>query len=172
MKKLTALICLFVALQATATAAPLQLLSPPTKQLDSPAKKVVEQLLDALWKKGSANKRESETIFAENPRDKPEVLVAYVLNRINHNQIDEGLETAKEFRLRFKQNWDGRILEVWLLTLTDQYDVAMVQMRSLKKTTRRRPERKSSACHRFAKSSTDVLVVLIGYLEGPVVEKD
>ena len=170
MKKLTALICLFVALQATVIAAPLQLLSPPTKQLDPPAKKAVEQLLDAKWKKGSANKRESETIFAEDPHDKPEVLVAYVLNRINHNEVDQGLEIAKEFRLRFKQNWDGRILDVWLLTLTDQYDVAIVQMRSLKKQldAAQKENRLTAA---VSQSLYRRLGRLIGYLEGPVVEK-
>ena len=49
MKKLIAAICLFVALQASTAAAPLQLLSPPAGPLDASTKTAVEQLLGKKW---------------------------------------------------------------------------------------------------------------------------
>ena len=170
MKKLIALFCLFIAMQATATAAPLQLLSPPINKPDAATKAAVEQLLNAKWDRDATNQLDSESIFSKGPRDKPAVLIAYVLNRINHSRIDQALKVASDSRLRFKQNWDGRFLEVWLLTLTDQYDSAIVQMRSFKKQldiaekNNRLPAKVTQDLYkRFGR--------LIGYLEGPVAEK-
>ena len=170
MKKLIALICLLVALQATATAAPLQLLTQPNKKLDASTKAAVKQLLDTKWERGATNKKESETFFTETPHDNPEVLVAYALNRIKHNSVDQALKVASESRVRFEQNWDGRILEVWLLTLTDQYDAAIVQMRSFKKQLdiAEKDDRLPAA---VAQDLYQRFGRLIGYLEGPVAEK-
>ena len=170
MKKFIALFCLLIALQATATAAPLQLLNPPTDPLNAATKAEIEQLLDTKWDRESTNQRDSESIFSKGPRSKPEVFVTYVLNRINHGSIDQALEVASKSRLRFKQNWDGRFLEVWLLTLTNEYDAAIVQMRSLKKqlsiakNNNRLPANVSQDLYRR-------LGRLIGYLEGPVLKK-
>ena len=170
MKKLIALICLIAALQATATAAPLQLLSPPNEKLAPSTKAVVNRLLNTTWDRESNNKNDSESTFAAAPHNKPEILIAYVLNRINHSSIDQALEIASETRLSFEQNWDGRMLEVWLLTLTNKYDTAIVQMRSFKKQLdiAKQNNRLSAAAAldlygRFGR--------LIGYFEGPVAEK-
>ena len=169
MKKLIALICLLVALTTTAAAAPLQLLSPPTGQLDASTKTTVKQLLDAKWNREPTNKLESKSIFSDGPKN-PEVVLAYALNRIHHNSIDQALEVANESRVRFKQNWDGRILEIWLLTLTNKYDSALVQMRSFKKQL----DTANKKAQLPAKVSQDLygrFGRLIGYLEGPVAEK-
>lgn len=170
MKQSIAFICLFIALSSTATATPLQLLNPPTKQLDAATTATVTQLLDTKWDRGATNKLESNSVFSDARRDKPEVLVAYTLNRINHGSIDQALETASESRLRFEQNWDGRLLEVWLLALTDKYDAAVVQMRSLKKQLDIANNKKRLPAT-VSQNLYGRLGRLIGYLEGPVAEK-
>ena len=170
MKKLIAVICLFTALQASTIAAPLQLLSPPTGQIDSPTKTAVKQLLGDKWNRESDNKVESQSIFNESSSKKPEVLIAYILNRINHSRVDQALKIASESRVRFEQNWDGRMLEIWLLTLSDDYDAAIVQMRSFKKQLDV-AEKKKRLPATVAQNLYGRLGSLIGYLEGPVVDK-
>lgn len=172
MKELITLISLLIALQATASASPLQLLCPPTdKQSGKPNAAVVEELLNTKWDRKSTNKIDSLSIFKEAPRDTPHLWVAYALNRINHGSVDQALEISSEARQRFKENWDSRIVEVWLLTLTDQYDAALVQLRFFKKqldiaqaANRLSPGVQQKIYQRFGR--------LIGYLEGPVVQKN
>ena len=170
MKKLIVLIYLWVGLPVVTVAAPLQLLSPPTAKLDEPTIAIIEQFLDTKWDKQSSNETESESIFAQAPTDNPQVFVAYALNRMRHGRTNQALQVASKSRLRFKENWDSRIIEVWLLTLTDDYDAAIVQMRSFKKqlevakTNNRLPASVEQKLYlRFGR--------LIGYLEGPVVKK-
>ena len=97
-------------------------------------------------------------------------MVAYALNRINHGSIGQALQATSVARRLFKQNWDSRILEVWLLTLTDEYDAAIVQLRSFKKQLEI-----AKADNRLPVAVEHQLYLrfgrLIGYLEGPVVEK-
>ena len=170
MKKLIAFICLAIVLQATANASPPQLLSPPVAPVGEPTAEIVEKLLQAKWDRNLSNKSESDSIYAATARDNPHVMVAYALNRINHGSVGQALKTTSEARRLFKQNWDGRILEVWLLTLTDEYDAAIVQLRSFKKQLEI-----AKADNRLPVAVEHQLYLrfgrLIGYLEGPVVEK-
>jgi len=170
MKQLIALIWLHVALSSITTAAPLQLLNPPTKQLGASTTATITQLLDTKWDREAANKLESKSIYAEAAHDKPEVLVAFVLNRINHGSIDQALRVAKESRLTFSENWDGRMLEIWLLALTNKYDASIVQMRSFK-TQLDIANNKNRLPAAVSQSIYGRLGHLIGYLEGPVAEK-
>ena len=170
MKKLIAFICLVIVLQATANASPPQLLCPPVAPVGEPTAEIVEKLLETKWDRNLSNKSESDSIFAAAARDNPHVMVAYALNRINHGSIGQALQATSVARRLFKQNWDSRILEVWLLTLTDEYDAAIVQLRSFKKQLEI-----AKADNRLPVAVEHQLYLrfgrLIGYLEGPVVEK-
>jgi hypothetical protein len=144
-----------------------QLISPPTAPVSPETKLAVRQLLEADWRRGAESKSRAEQVFATAPHGNPDVLVAYALNRIQQGETDQAIEVAEEIRLRFKENFDGPMLEIWLLALTNKYDDAIVRMRSLKpaidQSKTLSPIGKAEVYSRLGR--------LVGYFSGPVIER-
>lgn len=162
--------CCYLALPPSALLATPQLLTATPNTLDAKSSRAIDELLRPHWARTPANHRESQSAFASAPKDNPHVLVAYVLNRIQHGKIDDALPIATEIRQRFKNNLDGPVLEIWLLALTNQYERAIIRMAALKKHL--------TDVQANAPVAADVqqkifsrLGRLMGYFEGPVADK-
>jgi hypothetical protein len=170
MKLMLGLICCYLSLPVAALLSAPQLLSSPQNKMEANSTRAVIQLLENRWERGETNDAESSSQFVKSPHDNPHVLVAYILNRMQHGKFDDALQFATEVRQRFKSNLDGPMLEIWLLALTNEYESAIVRMSAFKKAlVRAKADGKLSAD--IEQKIFGRLGRLLGYLEGPVANK-
>ena len=144
-----------------------QLLDPPPQPIDATTSEPIRTLLSTQWKLGLSNANLSQQTFANaNSRDEY-TLVAYAINRIQQNKTREAKEIADELTVNFPTNLDGWMIRIWLNTLHDDFDVAMVSMRSFKKRI---------DAGKDVPNATQIMIYkrlgkLIGYLQGPVEDQ-
>ncbi len=141
-----------------------QLLDPPANSIDAAASIPIRKLLTDDWKLGPANAAESKKTFASASPKTEMTLVAYALNRLQQNQTKEAKDIVEELTSSFPNNLDGWMLKTWIHTLEDKYDVALINMRSLKKQIDNTPDLKDSTKVQIYKR----LGRLTGYMQGPV----
>ena len=141
-----------------------QILSPPVKPIDSQASKPIRRLLKEDWERGPKIAVRSTTTFESERRFTDDLLVAYLFNRIRHNKTGEAKLAAQELTARHSDNLDGWMVKTWLNTLTDDFDIALINMRNFKKqidAQKNLPEKTLQQIYRR-------LGRLIGYFQGPV----
>lgn len=136
---------------------------------DSLADNVVgssERLLSTDWDRDLKNENQSKATFGQARTDHQVLLLAYTLNRMQHNKSREAKMVAEEITAKYPDNLDGWMLKAWLNSLTNNYDVACMNMRSLRQAMSRT---KTSAANE--KAIFQRLGRLIGYMQGPVVDR-
>ena len=161
--------CLAIALLAVfvSPASGFQLLDPPLQPIDVATSAPIRTLLSTQWKLSRSNATLSQETFTNaNSRDEFS-LVAYAINRIHQNRNREAKEIVEELNVNFPSNLDGWMLKTWLNTLDDNFDVAIVSMRSFKKRIDAAKDLPDSTKMVIFKR----LGKLVGYLQGPVAEQ-
>jgi hypothetical protein len=145
----------------------MQLLSPPANPIDAQSSAPIRQLLAEQWERDPANESNSQRAFRENRRDNANLLLAYACNRLQHNRVDEAKEVVDQLTTTYPDNLDGWILQAWLNTLTNKYDVALVNLRSMKKQLDKNkklpPAIQLTIYKRMGR--------MIGYMQGPVADR-
>ncbi len=128
-------------------------------------KQRVKFWLDPAWKKNLASRTQSVEVYELAPVNSPTVLIAYAVNRFQHNRVREAGEAVDAALAITPDNLDARLLSIWVKTVRDQYDQAMTDIRTFGKTIRNRnlpPARLDNTYRRIGR--------LLGYLQGPVGE--
>jgi len=165
---------LFSAILATAllsvlseNATGFQLLSPPSSPLDEATSAAVRTLMTTQWERNPTHEVQSKQTFEGASIKNSTLLVAYATNRLKQNKTRESKMIAEELTNRYPDNLDGWMLKIWLNTLEDNFDIALISMRSFKKkidTAKNLPD------------TTKILIYkrlgrLIGYMQGPVADR-
>ncbi len=145
----------------------IQLLSPPPGPLDATASVPVRALLTTYWERSPANETQSKKMFENAGRKDPTLLLAFAVNRLQQNRTRESRTIAEELTSEFPDNLDGWMLKIWLNTLEDKFDVALINMRPFKQKIDKSKD---------LSDQTKILIYrrlgrLIGYLQGPVVDR-
>ena len=144
-----------------------QILSPPPQRIDTDGSVPIRQLLNQDWERGPKISARSKTTFESAKRFTDDLLVAYTINRIRHKKTSEAKLAAQELTDRHADNLDGWMLKTWLNMLTDDFDVALINMRSFKKqivSQKNLPvETQKLIYKRLGK--------FVGYLQGPVADQ-
>ncbi len=139
-----------------------QLIDPPSISKDSGT--LVKQLLSSDWKRATANQTNSKETYTSMQPASTAVSLAYIINRIQHNQTREAMQVASDLTVKDPDNLDGWLLKSWLSALIDQYDRALVDLGAAKKRVSDNkelsPAKKIAAYRKMGK--------LIGFLQGPV----
>jgi len=161
---LLALLCQLNFVSQTATA---QILSPPPKPLDESASTIIRKLLTDDWERDPKIGLDSKRTFESAKSYSDDLLVAYTINRIRHNRTQDAKMAARELTNQHVDNLDGWILKTWLNALTDDFDAALIDMRSLKKQVVKTKNLSRSAEQSIFKR----LGRLIGYMQGPVAHR-
>lgn len=152
-----------VALYAAPSAShALQLIDPPSISKGSSG--IVKQLLEHDWQREIANQTNAKKTFTSTQSASSAVSLAYIVNRIQHNETREAIEVANELTSTDPANIDGWLLRAWLNALVDNFDRSLIDLRSAKKRiaenkTLTEPK-KLAAYGKIGK--------LVGYLQGPV----
>jgi len=115
------------------TACNAQILSPPERPIDSLASTPIRRLLNEDWERHPKIELRSQATYASAPQSNDDLLVAYTINRIRHNKTSDAKIAAQELTDRHSDNLDGWMFKTWLNTLTNDYDVALINMRMFKK---------------------------------------
>ena len=144
-----------------------QILSPPPQPIDADASVPIRKLLSQDWERGPKISARSKTTFESAKRFTDDLLVAYTINRIRHKKNSEAKLAAQELTDRHTDNLDGWILKTWLNMLTDDFDVALINMRSLKKQV----DAQKKLPVETQKLIYKRLGRFIGYLQGPVADQ-
>ncbi|MFK7766548.1 MAG: hypothetical protein AB8B55_04955 [Mariniblastus sp.] len=144
-----------------------QLLVRPQTKIDAATSGPIRDLLVKDWEKSPTNAAASKTTFAKAGNYNADLLLAYTVNRIQHNKITEARTYAEELTSRFSSNLDGWMLKIWMNTLVNKYDLALINMRSFKQELNQKKDLPIATQNEIYKR----LGRLIGYLQGPVVEK-
>lgn len=144
-----------------------QLLSPPSDPLDAVASAPIRTLLTTQWERNRTNERASKRTFESANKNNSTLLLAYAINRLHQNRTREAKEIAERITAIFPENLDGWMLKIWLNTLEDNFDVALVNMRSFRQKIDK--ARNVSDATRIATHRR--LGRLIGYLQGPVADR-
>ncbi len=146
-----------------------QLIEPPSIQ-NAESQQVVRELLVRTWERTPNNKQMSATVFTDANSAASEILLAFLLNRIQHNETKQAVEIADRLTREHTGSLDGWLLKSYLNTLLRNYDRAQVDLRSLKK--------RLDALLQASPTSTQQKIAaysrmgqLVGYLQGPVKEK-
>lgn len=127
---------------------------------------IARKLLFDHWEKNTTNRETSKRLFYDSTATE-QVLVAYTLNRIKHNRFREARVPADELTSRFPKNLDGWVLRIWLDTVTDQYDRALIGIQLLKR--KMRDDQTLSAEKRREIDSR--IARAFGFFQGPVAGK-
>ena len=158
-------IVIFAAGVVCNTADGFQLIDPPAISKDSGV--LVKQLLNGDWKRDTANQTNSKETYTSMQPASSAVSLAYIINRIQHNQTREAMQVATALTTNDPDNLDGWLLKSWLSALIDKYDRALVDLGAAKKRVSDNkaltPAKKIAAYRKMGK--------LIGFLQGPVKEK-
>jgi len=144
-----------------------QILSPPHQPIDAQASAPIRQLLNQNWERGPKTSARSKTAFESAQRFTDDLLVAYTINRIRHKKTSEAKLAAQELTDRHADNLDGWILKTWLNMLTDDFDVALINMRLFKKQI----DSQKNLPIATRKLIYKRLGKFIGYLQGPVADQ-
>lgn len=144
-----------------------QILSPPPKPLTPEISAPIRTLLTDDWKRAPKNEAASKSTFEKARVFTDDLLVTYTINRIRHNRISEAKLAAQELTVRHPDNLDGWILRTWLNTLTDDFDAALINIRSLKKKFDQTKNLAEPTKQKIYKR----LGRLIGYMQGPVSDR-
>ena len=123
-------------------------------------------LLDARWDKNVANREYSVKELERYP-ESPEVVLAYTLNRMQHRRYKDALSSARKLQRLDPDELDGAVLHIWLETLSNNYEEALVAIKSLGP--------KLTGANNADKASLDWslkrLGRLVGYMQGPAFDK-
>jgi hypothetical protein len=149
------------------TASGRQLLSPPAAPIDVETSTPIRQLLTEQWERDPVAEAASKDLFRSVQQNNANLLLAYSLNRIQHNRVDDAKSVAEEMTKNFPKNLDGWMLLAWLNTLSDRYDTALINLRSMKKQIDKND--KLSPASELALYKR--LGRLIGYMQGPVADR-
>lgn len=149
------------------SAAGFQLLSPPSSPVDAVSSEPIRLILTTQWERNTTNAAQAKQSFDRASKNNSTLLVAYAVNRLKQNLTRESKIIAEELTTSFPSNLDGWMLNIWFNTLEDNFDVALVNMQSLKQQidkTKNLPE------------TTKILIYkrlgrLIGYMQGPVASR-
>lgn len=164
---LTALLALLCQLTFVSIYANSQILSPPSPALDRTTSIPIRTLLTEQWERDPRIALASKRTFEAANSHSGALLVAYTVNRLRHNRTDDAKLAVRELTDRHPGNLDGWVFKMWLNTLTDDFDAALVNMRSLKKQIDK---------HKNLPPSTQQTIFkrvgrLIGYMQGPVANR-
>ena len=144
-----------------------QLLDPPKTKIAGANSAPIHGLLKVNWEKSPTNSENSKKLFAEAGNFNADLLVAYTINRVQHNKMKEAKSYAEELTSRFSDNLDGWMLKIWLNTLINKYDLALINMRSFKQQLDQTKDLPLATQNEIYKR----LGRLIGYLQGPVADR-
>ena len=144
-----------------------QILSPPAQPITVEASKPIRRLLNEDWVRGPKIAVRSKTTFESQTRFTDDLLVAYMFNRLRHSQTREAKLAAQELTDRYTDNLDGWMVKTWLNTLTDDFDVALINMRNFKKQIDGQKKLPDETQRRIYRR----LGRLVGYFQGPVADR-
>ena len=143
-----------------------QILSPPPMPLNATDSVPVRKLMTAHWDGNETDHAQVRKTFQAASQNE-DLLVAFMINCVHNHQTKDAKLAALELTNRFSDNMDGWIFKTWLNTLTDEYDSALISMRTFKK--------KIDANKALTDDSRKVIYTrlgrLIGYMQGPVSDK-
>lgn len=145
----------------------MQLLSPPKDPIDVGSSVPIRLLLVEQWDRGPNNESQSKATYQNSRKDNSYLMLAFALNRMNHNRVDEALEIVDLMTKSYADNLDGWLLKAWLNTLSDRYDTALVNLRSLKKQI----GKQKNTTPAIEQVLYGRLGRLFGYLQGPVADR-
>ena len=144
-----------------------QILSPPAEPIDAQASQPIRRLLNEDWERSPKIAVRSKTTFESERRFTDDLLVAYMFNRIRHSQTGEAKLTAQELTARHTDNLDGWMVKTWLNTLTDDFEIALINMRNFKKQI----DAQKNLPEKTRQQIFSRLGRLIGYFQGPVASR-
>lgn len=165
--RLPGLICVWMVCLLLGSVTNAQILSPPPQPIQTDASVPISRLLNEDWPRDPKIAIRSKTTFESAKQFTDDLLVAYTINRIRHNKTSEAKLAAQELTDRHADNLDGWMLKTWLNMLTDDFDIALINMRSFKKQIASQKNLPEQTQQRIYKR----LGRLIGYLQGPVVNR-
>lgn len=143
-----------------------QLLTPPSGPISVEDSKPIRQLLSDQWERGPINESQSKQTYANTPRSTPNLMIAYALNRMQHNRVKEASKVLEQLTQSNPKHLDGWMFQVWIDALSDRYDAALIKARTLKKHAAQAnldARRKRALFKRLGR--------LIGYMQGPVADR-
>lgn len=143
-----------------------QLVDPP--DLVNPGSaKLVKQLLRSDWQREPENQANSHATFTSLQPNSTAVSLAYIINRIQHNETREALKVAEQLTEQDPESVDAWLLRSWLNALINKYERSLIDLRSLKKRIQKNQQldkvQKQEIFSRMGK--------IIGYIQGPVRSK-
>ncbi len=126
------------------------------------AKQSALNLLGVRWEKNSSNRESSAKELESFPND-PDVLLAYTINRMQHRRYKDALESAQKLSKVAPDELNGAVLHIWLETLSDNFEEALIAMLSLGRQMNGRQDldnaSKEWTLRRIGR--------LVGYMQGP-----
>lgn len=128
---------------------------------------IVKKLLIEHWEKNKANRDAGDSLLKEAATDQA-VLFSYSVNRIQQNRKKAAVKSLRTLTSLYSNDLDALMLKSWLDTVTDDFDSALTDMRSLKSAISN-PAAKTNDATR--KRVVKRLGRLIGYFSGPVQSK-
>ncbi len=143
--------------------------SPSHANADDSPDELIEKLLATHWEKSGANKAAAQLIYESDRQlqNHPKVMLAYSINRMQHNRQRDALAIVKRLNQVEASNADAWMLRIWLEALTDNYDqslVAITQFRqNFSQPDKIDPETQKELHLRLGR--------VIGYMQGPVNHK-
>ena len=132
-------------------------------EIPASEKQRVEFWLQPAWKKSLANREQSAEMFSLAPTNSPSVLLAYAVNRFRHNRVSEAQETLQTALRLAPENLDARMLLIWAKAVRDEFNSAVIDIRSLAKTIQKRKLPAAKLDNTYRRIGR-----LLGYLQGPV----
>ena len=144
-----------------------QIIVPSRTKIDAASSKPIRKLLTTDWDKSPTNASNSKTTFAEAGNYNTDILVAYTINRLQHNKASEAKIYAEELTSRFSKNLDGWMLRIWINALVNNYDLSLLNMRSFKKAMDETKDLPQVTQNKIYKR----LGRLVGYFQGPVTKQ-
>lgn len=149
---------------ATATPALGQLVEPVT--VSGLEEKRVRFWLDGGWEKNLDNRRRGEELYQVFAPKSASVQMAYAVNRLEHNRSREADEVIDAALRMDPDNVDAQIMSIWIKTLRDDFETAVVRIRTFSQTIKDKniaPDRLGPALARIGR--------ILGYLQGPVGDR-
>ncbi len=151
---------------ANSTVTAFQFANPPEIKSSSQAM-LVRELLDSRWSREGTNELDSRKSYSSSNSPTPVEMLAFVLNRMQHNKSREAIKVAGQLTRRYPTSVDGWMIRAWLSALINDYERSLIDMRSLKQQLTNQPKltqpQKEIIYQRMGK--------LVGYLQGPVGDK-
>ncbi|MEM7455194.1 MAG: hypothetical protein AAF456_12665 [Planctomycetota bacterium] len=144
--------------------APAAVQAPPSA--NDQVRNLIELMLVTTWDRSSGNRDEAarEFIAAQSAiLSSPEAMLSYTVNRMQHYQYDDALSMVRLLNDAQPANVEAAVLRIWLEAVKDNYEEALVAVKSLRSAIDDPaivPSIRDSAISRCGK--------LIGYMQGPV----